>query len=250
MYLLFIVRKLLTALVLPLVLCGSLAIIGGIFKRRWLTLIAVAAIWMLSTRVASFYLMRPLEEWYPTVSRDGCPSADAIVVLSGGCAGRTSAGPQLCSEAAARFLGALQLAKAGKARFVVFTGAPLQGGMTGSQGEILREEAIANGISSDRILVTGRVLTTQDEADQVAHLPGIRSLILVTSAFHMPRSILLFNASGLKVYAYPTALRFPGGVSRDILSFVPNPASLEDSNFALHEYYALLYYRLTGRFGF
>lgn len=146
-------------------------------------------------------------------------------------------------EVASRYFSAFDLAEAGKARLLVFTGAEtgVPGGL--SQGAIMRQAAIRQGIPPDRIIVTPVVLTTEDEAREVSKITGIHTVLLVTSAVHMPRAVLLFRARGLDVTPFSTDQRAFGPWHPNPLGFIPSPLGLENSQSALQEYYALAIYR-------
>jgi uncharacterized SAM-binding protein YcdF (DUF218 family) len=81
--------------------------------------------------------------------------------------------------------------------------------------------------------------------DLVAPKPGERWL-LVTSAFHMPRSIGVFRAIGFEVEAYPVDWRTRGWV--DVRwPFEKLSAGLARTDVAVHEWVGLIAYRLSGR---
>jgi uncharacterized SAM-binding protein YcdF (DUF218 family) len=242
---LFFLRKVLSAVALPIGITGLLVIAGCYFRRRWVALAGCMLLWTLSMPFVASNCIRPLERWYPELTPQECPAADAIVVLSGSIVrGTTSSGPRW-GEGAARYFAGLQLAGAKKAQLLVFTQAPLGNSARETEGGILREAAISQGISPEHVYLTGPVGTTSDEARAVSRIAGVHSIILVTSAFHMPRSVHLFRARGLEVTPYPTDLH-----SLDLASsvwLVPSAGALNISDLAIHEYYGLLFYTLYSR---
>jgi uncharacterized SAM-binding protein YcdF (DUF218 family) len=81
-----------------------------------------------------------------------------------------------------RFFGAMALSKAGKAQKQVFTGGKMPWNKAKkTEGEVLKEYAISNGIATEKIFVTKDVENTADEAVAVKELisPSKR-IILVT----------------------------------------------------------------------
>jgi len=85
---------------------------------------------------------------------------------------------------------------------------------------------------------------TRGNAQGVARIMGRGPFILVTTAVHIPRSMLAFRKSGMSVLAAPTdylAKRTPLTLS----DFFPNAYSMNNVAFALHEYFGLIYYYLT-----
>jgi uncharacterized SAM-binding protein YcdF (DUF218 family) len=75
--------------------------------------------------------------------------------------------------------------------------------------------------------------------------PGERWL-LVTSAYHMPRSVGLFRKAGFDVEPYPVGWRAGG---RDALLIFSTLAvdGLERTDLAVREWMGLAAYRLTGK---
>ena len=61
-------------------------------------------------------------------------------------------------------------------------------------------------------------------------------VILVTSAYHMPRSVLLFERAGMHVIPYPTDYKTDKDLVLDPFAFVPNIDCLYKSTVALKEY--------------
>lgn len=71
---------------------------------------------------------------------------------------------------------------------------------------------------------------------------GIKRIYLVTHAWHMPRSIRAFQSAGFEVI--PAPLAFPTRYKTDLLSFIPNAESLNDSRIFTHELIGLLWYKI------
>jgi uncharacterized SAM-binding protein YcdF (DUF218 family) len=234
---LFFLRKLIEALLLPIGVCGLLSIAGVVVRRRWIAMAGVVMLFALSTPIVGRLMLYPLERVYAPIAAAAAPNVDAIVVLSGGITrGITASGVQW-GESANRFFAGIDLAIAGKARVIV-----ISAGMFPFDGVVLQQIAIRDGVSPERIIVTPRVLTTDDEARAVSKIPAIHSILLVTSAFHMPRSVLLFRARGLDVTPFPTDERVLGTWTLTSSEFIPSSAGLDNSDGAIREYYGLAVY--------
>lgn len=140
--------------------------------------------------------------WLPVVGRflivaDPLQPADAMVVLAGG-QQRVIYGARLFGE--------------GHARWFVATNMPLNvPGVRSLYGELVRQEALWQGVPEDRILLApGTVETTYQEAIAVGRLAqeqGWRSLIVVTDPFHTRRSRMAFRdafrGTGITVVVHP-----------------------------------------------
>jgi uncharacterized SAM-binding protein YcdF (DUF218 family) len=72
---------------------------------------------------------------------------------------------------------------------------------------------------------------------------GIDSIFLVTHAWHMPRSVMLFEQQGLNVTPAPTIFVS----SKDefaLIDYLPSAGALYKTRVALHEYLGLIWYKL------
>jgi uncharacterized SAM-binding protein YcdF (DUF218 family) len=233
----FFVRKLAEAILLPVGFCGLLTVVAVLLRRRWIALAAVAALCTLSTELAGVSLLRPLEHVYRSRPVADAPHADAIVVLAGSLIRGVSPAGLQWGSAANRFFTGVNLAKAQKARLLV-----ISAGIEPDSGGLLRSAAELHGISRDRIVLTPTVLTTEDEARAISEIPHIHSILLVTSAFHMPRAALLFRSRGFDVITFPTDQRIPATYRIQPEALVPTAAGLDNTERALREYYGLLVY--------
>jgi uncharacterized SAM-binding protein YcdF (DUF218 family) len=155
------------------------------------------------------------------------------------------------NEAGERFTEALALARRYPSAKVVFTGGAV---------EILSAPAVgadaARAIFGDlgideggRLLLESKARDTWENAVNVKALvdpkPGERWL-LVTSAWHMPRSIGIFRRVGFAVEPWPVDYRTAD--AWDLLRLFDAPADgLKRFDTAMREWIGLLAYRLTGR---
>lgn len=242
----FLARKLIEALLMPAGLGLLLLLAGLLLRRRILLWGALALLWIGSTGFIGDGLFNPLQNAYPALTVDACPKADAIVVLSGGIVHPARPpGPQW-GDSVDRYLSGLALAKADKAPLLIFTeGAKFRNATPPTEGETMRQDAIRQGIAADRIRLTGEVWTTADEAKAVSTMPGLRSIILVTSAFHIPRAVMLFRSAGLQVTPFPTDFRTGAQpIGWEWWAFIPSPEAQAKTDAALREYYGLALYKL------
>jgi uncharacterized SAM-binding protein YcdF (DUF218 family) len=191
-------HKLLPVLVSPLFLLVGIALVALVSRRRVLGFVALMLLWLLSLPVVSDPMWRMLEQQTVRRSVENVQTAQAIVVLSG--MARTvqsETGPiNEWADASDRFWAGLELYRAGKAPRLFFTGGKLPWEKTTqTEGDWLSEKAIQFGVPAAAITLTSNVQNTADEAKAVAQILPKGSIILVTSAFHMPRSRMLFEAS-------------------------------------------------------
>ena len=170
--------------------------------------------------VFSDKLISYLERDYSLASTASINSADAIVVLSGMV--RTIEGANGLvyewGEASDRIFAGIDLIKENKAPVLVLTGGKLPWSVGEPEGEYLRDIAEKLRVPSNIILLTENVQNTDQEAKAVAKLLNkeVPNIILVTSAFHMPRAQKVFEAAG---YEGVTGFAFGFGIER--LALIP-----------------------------
>lgn len=104
------------------------------------------------------------------------------------------------------------------------------------------------GVDMDRLIIESQSRNTYENALMSKQLvdpaPG-ETWILVTSAFHMPRTVGIFRQAGWPVLPYPVDFHF-----RSEYNFVPTFNMLGGFGYlsrAIHEWLGLAFYRLTGK---
>lgn len=204
--------------------------------------------------------------------------AEAVVVLSGMLQERKDTELGEWSDAVDRFEGGVGLFKVGKAPLLIFTGGHVPWRPEDRpEGEILKERAVNLGMAEEKIVVTGKVGNTAQEAQAVKVLleslerqdveggrrediggrmsedrrqravGGKPRIILVTSAFHMRRAKMLFERRGLEVEPFPVDFQNTDRPKITMLSFVPSAEALAKSEMAMREGIGILYYSLIKR---
>jgi uncharacterized SAM-binding protein YcdF (DUF218 family) len=116
-----------------------------------------------------------------------------------------------------------------------------------SEADVVQRFAEQQGLEPGRILLEGRSRNTRENAVFARELanprPGERWL-LITSAFHMPRSAAVFKAVGWDVIPYPVDYRaLPSKIQWRAIML----KRFELFSMALHEWIGLAAYRVTGR---
>jgi len=220
-------------------------IIGLIKNKKKLNYIAVGVLYIISTPIFSnnFFKLVEGSEYRKAIST--IDSADAIVVLSG-MLELNEVGDSTYVEWGDpdRFFGGLALFKAGKAQKLVFTGGKMPWNKTKkTEGEVLKEYAISNGVPKENILVTKDVENTADEAAAVKELisPN-KKIILVTSAYHMYRAKKLFKGEGFNVILYKVDYKVSRNNELMVMDFLPDAGSLEQTETGVKEIIGRIFY--------
>lgn len=195
-------------------------------------------------------LMLPLEERFPKWdAKRGAPHG--IVVLGGAISPDVSAAREdiALNEAAERMTAVAKLARDYPSARIVFTGGSGRLFKGASEADVVPALFASFGISRERILLENRARNTVENATFTRALvqpkPGERWL-LVTSAYHMPRSIGIFRKAGFPVEAYPVDYRTRGAADLAGL-FGSIAGGLARTDAAMHEWAGLIVYWLTGR---
>jgi uncharacterized SAM-binding protein YcdF (DUF218 family) len=218
-------RKLVIAAVLLLVICG-LSPLGNL-------------------------LLYPLEQRFPPWdAARGAP--DGIIVLGASIEAdlSTAHGTPVVRSSPDRLIAAAALAHRYPNARIVFSG-----GSAKLISNDAREADFAGsifeslGIAKSRLTMERRSRNTQENAEfsKVLLAPkGGERWLLVTSAFHMPRSVGLFRKAGFAVEPYPVDWRVGG--RGDVLNF-SNVAidGLGRTDMAVREWIGLIAYRATGK---
>ena len=220
-------------------------LIGLIKNKKKLIYIAVGIIYIISTPIFSnnfFKLVEGTEYRKPISTID---SADAIVVLSG-MLEINEVGDSTYVEWGDpdRFFGGIAIFKAGKAQKLIFTGGKMPWDKAKkTEGEVLKEYALSNGIPSENILLTNDVENTADEAVAVKELISpSRKIILVTSAYHMYRAKRLFEQQGFIVNPYRVDYKTSRNNELVVMDFLPNAGSLEQTETGTREIIGRIFY--------
>ena len=103
-------------------------------------------------------------------------------------------------------------------------------------------------IDQDRLSLISDASSTLDEAESTARLVDHTNIIVVTSASHMKRAMMIFRSVGLDPIAAPTSYNFVrhGSPNDRVLPlWIPSTTGADSSQQWLYEFSALLWHRLT-----
>jgi uncharacterized SAM-binding protein YcdF (DUF218 family) len=197
-------------------------------------------------------LLRPLEDRYPEVAADADLSGYAGMVVLGGALepGRFSQYHQqpLLNASAERMTMAVALWRRHPQLRIVFTGG--EGEFFGSgpsEAERAQRFFDSMGVPRSALTLESRSQNTYENAVFTRALPGLdaqKPWLLLTSAWHMTRSLGSFKKAGWNVTPYPVDFR-TGGTTP--LSNFNLGEGAERWELLLHELLGIAAYRLSGR---
>lgn len=238
--------KLVTCLLSPL--GSSLCLLGLALFLAWrrrsrLSMacgaLAMVWLWAWSTPVLSLWLRGTLEDQIAQPPLSRVPQTQAMVVLGGGVSPPSGKATDINLGAAAdRVWYAARLFHAGKAPLLL-----LSGGSDPQRHAFSEARAMAIflqdlGVPEQALVLEEASRNTLENAAFTAKLlneRGIRHVLLVTSALHMPRALALFSAQGLQVEPAPTDFEAdnpPPGA----LAWLPDAEALDGSGRAMKEW--------------
>jgi uncharacterized SAM-binding protein YcdF (DUF218 family) len=231
-----------------------LGLLGLALRRRRpavgtaLTGFSLVALLVSSLPVTAYLLMTWLEP-PPLADPVAVGDARAIVILAGGVArGAVDwGGDTIGVFTLQRVRYGARLAKRTALPVLITGAAPIEG----RPGEAaMMRDALEQEFGVPVRWFDERARTTAGNAHEAAALlqaAGIRRVVLVTSAFHMPRAQRVFEQAGLQVVAAPTGYFGYAGGEFEWTHLVPSGDALRVSYLALREMAAGLMYRVVDR---
>lgn len=248
----FILAKTLDVLLGPLTWAMGLGLLSLLRVRpwfRWLGGASALVLFVFASERVSNALVRHLEMEVPPAVRPDV-TYDAAVLLGGLLDHDATVGwgkPQY-NDDSERLTATFDLLRTERVRFAVLSG----GGNPGdplNEARVLADQLAGWGIDRSRLVLEEKSRNTRENAVESAKIVrerGFRTLVLVTSAFHMPRAVDCFRAVDLAVDPLPVDYRSfdPAKTTPQLL---PRSEKLADSTFALREMAGRLVYRATGR---
>lgn len=261
----FLLSKLVPPLLMPLGLALLLQVMGLLGHRRrwgpWLSWGGLALLWLASMPLVSRQLIWGLEERAVRISPALIPRADVALVLGGGLS------PALpphrgveVGEAGDRLLTGVELLQEGKASWLLLSGGKVSfnaGDPAPPEARSAAALATRLGVSPSRIVLSEQARNTAEEAgalQEIAARRGWRTVLLVTSATHLPRSLATFRRlTDLTIIPVPCDFQLParGSIGKPslagtLMDLQPSASALAGTSQALRELMGLAAYRLRG----
>ncbi|WP_439598568.1 YdcF family protein [Falsiroseomonas sp.] len=254
---LFLLSKVLWALLRPNTLALALAVLGlllvwrGRRFGRWPLALGIGWYVAVFALPVAALLTLPLENRFP---RPATPPAEVtgIIVLGGAVEQRMTEarGIPALNGAAERMTEGVALALRYPEARLVFTGGTAAIDQSGpTEAETARLLFTSLGLPAARLVLENESRNTHENAVYTHRLlnpqPG-ETWLLVTSASHMPRSMGVFRAAGWSsIIAWP--VNYTTGNDPDYWWDNPFPTKLNHAEWALREWVGLAAYRLMGR---
>ena len=261
----FLFKKIVSPLFSPMTLILVLFLIGLVllwFTKRQKTgktiiTFGVIVLAILSYGSFSDFLLTPLERQYPPLmiesadgglsSSDSIPSVKWIVLLGGG----HTANPgipvtsQISNESLTRLVECVRIHRLIAGSKIILSGGAVYD--SSPEARTFAKVAAILNVNTRDIVLDDVSRDTEEQAENIRSIVGRDRFILVTSAYHMPRSMAIFNKAGLKPIPAPTNHLVKERQIKAPEDFYPSSMGLFKAEHAIHEYLGILWFRMRSR---
>ncbi len=203
-----------------------------------------------ATPFLPYFMLKHLEEPFSTPSKAKLSEARAFLLFTGGSYDAPQMSPEerLPRDALLRLLKAVELKKKYPQKPLFIIGGNFKANN--------HKEASYYKEVAEKLGVKGKIVIVENVYDTVSSVKALKksfspdtSLVLISSAYHLKRSLYLFKKEGFSnIIPYPAHYNYKVCTPHfRIWDFFPKPLYLEMTNKAVHEYLGLLYYKLKYR---
>ncbi|MCX7858102.1 MAG: YdcF family protein [Deltaproteobacteria bacterium] len=242
----FFLKKILTPFFVPPGIFVTILVIISLFSRkntRRLSIFLAILLYIFSIEPTKDAFLKPLEDAHPFPLLDEIRTCQAYVVLGATVregVPELSGKGELSEEGYQRAVTAYRLYRIEKKSII------LTGGSVSKRDEYspyAKRFLSSLGVEGSDIILETRSRDTYENAKytkDIAERLGIKKILLITNAYHMKRSYVLFSQ-------YFDVIPFPLGYKTskrpyDLISFLPDASNLEGVACAIKEYLGLFYY--------
>ena len=250
----FLLSKILFYIALPVVWLVGLLLYAVFTKNKRMRKLALKAAAILTIVLTNpFFINEALLAWeLPPKTLAQVPVSDAGIILTGITSLDKSPHDRVYVERGAdRVLHTLWLFREHKIRQIIISGG------SGSIKSVYSTEAaelkkilLQAGVPEKLILLEDKSHNTHENALFTAQLlqkhPGIQSLVLVTSAFHMRRAAACFRVAGLNPVVFPADFYSIDRSFYPLNLMVPSAGAFAKWHVLLHEILGFITYKVLG----
>lgn len=228
----FIIKKIVSILLMPSSWWFIIGMVGLWYLyhnkiKRAKKILTISFVWIILISYAPFanFLISPLERKYPILNTENIPkNIKYALILGGGIDSRTWEIMRLYHK-----IPNLKIITSGRSILKKI-----------SEAEETQIRLISCGVDKDDIIMNKSPKDTEEEALALKKLIGTEQpFILVTSAYHLPRSMLLFKSMGLNPIPAPSDFQIE---DTDGIFSIPSPTQMRKTEKAWHEYIGILWH--------
>lgn len=251
----FILKKTVSLFFYPLPFCILLLAISSLLTftqkatttAKALLITATLLLILFSTSFIPNALIHQLERQNHPLNLNNIDQQDIeyIVILGGGAHDLLREEPinKLSPPSLARLIEGIRIHKAIPSTQLILSG----GNYRHQKFDATEMRLIAThlGVPSVKILEDNISLDTEQQAINISKIVGRQPFILVTSASHMNRSLLLFQNQG--THPIPAPSNYTATKNNSWHSLVPRTNNLNKASAAIHEYIGILWAKLNSK---
>ncbi len=227
-----------SGLIFLFIVLGFLLIRKNKKWSKYFLILGFSFYFIFSITPVSDFLLSSLEEKYKPLSIEKIEEAEKVVLLLGGRESNVLRGSEV--------LRIWHLSE-NRMKIIISGTDPLI--PTSEEAHAVRNFFIYRGVDPEDIVIEGRSRNTRENVINVQKIVDNKPFFLVTSAYHMERSLIEFERLGSKPIPAPTDFRRRRVPDYHLLDFIPNAQNLRNADLSFHEYMGLIYYRLIYLFG-
>ena len=227
-------------------------------RLRWVRLLVTSSLLLLlmvSSPLIGNPLIGSLESWYQPPSLTPSDRFDAIVILGGGLEEKGSLRPtvELSPHSKNQTTCGVDLFQQGYAPTLVLTGGDTRVFGTGPQEAVeMKRWAVRLGVPESAMMIETEARNTYENATGTKRLLGPASILLVSSASHLPRAVPVFTKQGFHVTPAPCGY-LSQNLPRErwdtvtIFDFLPSNTALQNTTETVTEVAGMVVYWLAGK---
>ena len=251
----FLFKKIVAPLFFPVTMV-LLILILGLFLLAWsqrkktgkvFILIGILLLGTLGYEAVSERLLKPLEYIYPPLIQPvNMEDVRWIVVLGGGHISdpRLPVTSQISDLSLIRLVEGIRLHREIPKSKLILSGGTVFDPV--SEANVMAEVAVAIGVKKENLVLEEDSKDTEDQARFICGMLKQERFILVTSASHMPRSMILFKKLGMHPIPAPTEYQVKGRRWTAPKRFYPTADGLVKAERAFYEYIGLVWTKMRG----
>jgi uncharacterized SAM-binding protein YcdF (DUF218 family) len=209
--------------------------------------LCAALLYVLSITPTRDMVLGPLEKGYPVATLEDIRQTDGYVLLGGGIVDGIPGPKEGCTPSLEAFPRITELVRL---HHIVPKPCILSGGSIFGrppEADVLKATLISMGMPPQQMIPENRSRDTFENARytaEIAEARKIHRIALVTSAFHMKRSVMLFSKHFQVIVPCPAGFK-AGSAHYNVLSFLPDASNMYEVALAFKEYLGILFYRIT-----
>ena len=238
---LFLLKKIISAIVMPMSLILILLILSMLYfrkrpKRSFKYLVSAFLLLIISSMpIVSDHFMVNIENNYETFSRSSKP-VDYIVVLGNWHADNNAlpVTSQLSSDSLIRVVEAIRVYNLHPEAKIITSGHHNANNVSNAQK--MKQSLVLLGIPEQKIITENFPKDTEEEAELISPRVQGSTVVLITNADHMPRSMKYFQEQGVDPIPAPTGFWVKSiDGSKNWGYYIPNSKSLQQTTTAWYE---------------